>query len=457
MRRDTRAHTTTTGRTRAVVAGLGFALLACSSTAQAGPPSPGPLPTPAGAATEASLGEKATLSDLVNIAYRSNPMIRAARAEWQGTVEKFRVDTAWADPELMAEGMYAADTLGDTAKPMDWTVGLSQPIPLWGRQGSAGRLSTAEAKIAKLKLDAAIRDVVLQIRQSAAELGYLAAAVEIVRGQQSLLGKLTAAGAAAYTADRASLYDVTKARAQSGQLDYDALLLEESARTEKARLNALLDRTPDAPIGQIAAETAHPLAYDIPEIDALAEANAEDVRIARAAVERSEAMLDLTGYETLPGFKLGVTYGRKSDVNQLGIQATVMLPLRPGKNAGRIGAARADSDRMRAMYGAAVNDARTAIRELAFRLRNAERLAMLYRDDLVPQAGRAVEMAQTRLAQGLGGLGDAAEAQSAWYQFRLALARAEADRAVLLARLEALAGQSLTARDARAGGPGAAK
>jgi outer membrane protein TolC len=137
-------------------------------------------------------------------------------------------------------------------------------------------------------------------------------------------------------------------------------------------------------------------------------------------------------------------------VNQVGIQATVMLPVRLGKNAGRIAAARADSERMRAMYGAKVNDTRTEVRDVAFRLRNAERLAALYRDDLVPQAERAVEAAQARLAQGLGGLGDAAEAQSSWYAFRLALARAEADRSALLARLEALAGRSLTVRDAAA-------
>ncbi len=385
------------------------------------------------AALEANLGEKAALGDLVVIAYHSNPMIRAARAEWSGVVEKYRVDTAWADPELMAEGMYPAETLGDTAKPMDWKFSLAQAIPLWGRQGAAGKVSGAEAKIARLKLDAAVRDVVLQVRQSAAELRYLEQAVEIVQGQQFLVGKLTAAGAAAYTADRASLYEVMKARAQSGQLEYDGLLIDESARTERARLNALLDRPPDAPLGPVAAEAARPLAYGIGEIDALAEANAEDVRIARAELERSEAMAALTQYETLPGFALEISYGNVNDVNQVGAKATVMLPLRLGKNAGRIGAARADTDKMRAMYGAKVNDTRTAVRDLAFRLKNAERLANLYRDDLVPQAARAVETAQTRLSQGLGSLGDAAEAQSAWYGFRLALARAEADRTVLLA------------------------
>lgn len=438
---------TTARRAPAMIAGAALVVLACSSTARAGSLPGERTQVAEAAAFEANLAEKAALSDLVAVAYRSNPMIRAARAEWSGAVEKYRVDTAWSDPELMAEGMYAADTLGDTARPMDWRVGLTQAIPLWGRQGSAGKLSSAGAKIARLKLDAALRDVVLQIRQSAAELSYLDAAVQIVQGQQALLGKLTQGGAAAYAADRASLYEVMKARAQSGQLDYDALLLDESARTEKARLNALLDRAADAPVGPIAAEAARPMVYAINEIDVLAEANAEDVRIARAELERSEAMAKLTKFETLPGFKLGVTYGQLNEVNQVGVQATVMLPLRLGKNAGLLGAARADTDKMRAMYGAKLNDTRTAVRDVAFRLKNAERLATLYRDDLIPQAQRAVETAQTRLAQGLGGLGDATEAQSAWYTFRLAFARAEADRTVLLARLEALAGRSLTERD----------
>ncbi len=445
--KNTMGRPTTTRRTPALFASLAVVLLGCASVAQAEfPPAVGLPDGPDAATLKASLSKKTTPGDLVAIAHQANPMIRAAQAEWKAAVEKYRVDTAWPDPELMAEGMYPSATLGDTAKPMDWSLGLTQAIPLWGRQGTTGRLSSTEAKIAKLKLDAAIRDVVVQVRQSAAELRYLDQAVQIVQGQQALLVKLTAGGAAAYTADRASLYDVMKARAQSGQVDYDGLLLDESARTEKARLNALLDRPPDAPVGPIVAEAARPVVYDIPEMDALAEANAEDVRIARAELERSEAMADLTRYETLPGFKLGVSYGRLNEVNQVGVQATVMLPLRLGKNAGRIGAAKADSDKMRAMYGARVNDTRTAIRDLAFRLKNAERLATLYRDDLIPQAERALETAQTRLAQGLGGLGDAAEAQSAWYQFRLALARAEADRTVLLAKLEALTGRSLTER-----------
>jgi outer membrane protein TolC len=433
---------------QACAAWIACALLVGSSPARAGSNPSGAPADPDTAALEATVARGASVADLTALAYRSNPMIRAARADWQGVVERYRVETAWADPEIMVEGMYAADTFGSTATPMDYTLALTQTIPLLGRQEKAGDVSRSEAKIAKLRLDAAVRDAVLQVRQSAHELAYLAEARAAARAQQELVGRLTAAGAAAYAGDRASLFDVMKARAQSGQLDYDVQLLEEAERVERARLNALLDRPADAPLGPVAVEPARPLVYGLAEIDALAESNAEDLRIARAELERAEAMARLTRYETLPGLKLGVSYGRENEVNQVGLQATMMLPLHGGKNAGRTGAAQADIERTRAMVAAKLNDVRAAVHDAALRLRNAERLVALYRDDLVPQSQRALETAQTRVSQGQGSLGDAAEAQSSWYAFRVAQARAAADRGTLLARLEALAGRRLTDRDA---------
>ena len=126
-------------RTPALIGSIVLVLLACSSAVWAGSPPVAPSAGSDVAALEASLGDKAALGDLVAIAYKTNPMIRAARAEWQGVVEKYRVDTAWADPELMAEGMYPAEGLGDTAKPMDWKFSLAQAIPLWDVRVPPGR------------------------------------------------------------------------------------------------------------------------------------------------------------------------------------------------------------------------------------------------------------------------------------------------------------------------------
>jgi len=239
-----------------------------------------------------------------------------------------------------------------------------------------------------------------------------------------------------------------KAQAQSGQLQYDALLLEELERTEKTRVNSLLNRAPDAPIGPLAEDPVRPLAYRLEELYPLVEGNLEEIRLAQAGVEKAQAMLEFTRYETLPELKLGVSYGRENLADQVGVQVGMMLPVWPGKNAGRLGAARADLERMRAMRLNQVNESRAMVRDTWFRLQNSERLVRLYRDDLIPQAAKAMETGETWFKQGQGSFSDYVETQSAWYNFQLALARAKADYGKFLARLERLAGRSLTDRGA---------
>ncbi|MBI5016228.1 MAG: TolC family protein [Deltaproteobacteria bacterium] len=402
----------------------------------------------AGDSREARIAQGATLDDLTAYSYRENPMIEAARQEWRAVVEKYRVDTAYENPEVMVEGMYMQDTFGDRARPDDWKVTVSEPIPLLGRLGTAGAVTEADARIARLKLDATVRDVSVQVRESYEELCYLREAKRVAAANKDLLDQLRKVGETAYAGNRAALVDVMKAQAQSGQLQYDALLLEELERTEKTRLNALLNRAPDAPLGPLADEPVRPVVYSVEELYPLAEANLEEIRIAQAGVEKAQAMLSLTRYENLPEVKLGLSYGEQNLARQIGVQATFMLPVWPGKNFGRTGSARADLEKMRAMRASQINDSRAMIRDTYFRLQNSDRLIRLYRDDLLPQAAKAMETAETWFKQGQGSFSDYVETESAWYNFQLALARAKADYGKFLARLEKLAGRSLTLRAA---------
>jgi outer membrane protein TolC len=397
-------------------------------------------------ALEKRIVQGPTPADLSSFAYRSNPMVGAARSQWRATAEKYRIDTAWANPEVMIEGMYMTETFGRQEKPDDWNLRLSQAIPLPGKLARAGDVAQADARIARYRLDAAVRDVVVAIRESYQELLYNRDARRIAAQNRELLDQLRKVGEGAYAANRAARIDVMKAQAQSGQLLYDGLLLEELEKTEKTRMNGLLNRPPDAAIGPLADVPLLPLAYDFPEIQAFAESNLEEIRIAQANVDKAQSMLSLSRYENLPEFNLGASYGTEDGAKQVGFQVGVMLPIWYGKNAGRLGAARADVETMQSMKGAQVNETRTMARDTYFRLQNSERLVRLYRDDLLPQAERAIESAEAMYRQGQGAFSDYVETQSTFYGFQLSLARAKADYGKFLARLEKLAGRRLTDR-----------
>ena len=127
-----------------------------------------------------------------------------------------------------------------------------------------------------------------------------------------------------------------------------------------------------------------------------------------------------------------------------GIQAGVTLPLWFGKNKGRVSRARAEMKKADAARIARINDTRTQIRAIYFKLENAKRLMELYGKELLPQAAQAMEIAETWFREGEATFSDFIEAQSVWYNFQLALSRAQADYGKFFARLERLVGQRLS-------------
>jgi outer membrane protein, heavy metal efflux system len=389
-----------------------------------------------------------SVADLLAYAYRTNPTVKAAREEWRAKVARYRVDTAYDDPEIMAEGMYMTRGLGRTANPEDWKVSLTQTIPFPGKLGKAGQVATAEARIGRLKLDATVRDVTVQIRESYQELLYMQEARRVADQNRDLLDQLRKAGETAYAQNRAALVDMMKAQSQSGQLLYDALLLEELERTEKTRLNSFLNRPPEALIGPLTQEPLPLVVYKLDEIYLLTDQNLEEVRMAQVGIEKAQSSLALARYEILPQFKLGASIGEEDRENMIGVLAGLTVPLWFGKNAGRLEQARAEVEVATAMKDAQVNESRAMVRDTYFRLQNSERLVRLYRDQLLPQAAKSMELAETWYRQKQGSFSDFIETEAVWYNFQLALARAKADYGKFLARLEKLAGRSLSQKQA---------
>ncbi len=408
---------------------------------------------PATGELERRLAHTVTIQDMIAYAYNENPDIAAVREAWRAKVESHRIVTGLPDLQLMAT--YFPEPLETRLGPQDWNVTLSQTIPFPGKLSKAGEVVKTEAHIAKLHLDKTVRDIAASIRKSAYELLYIRAAKKVAAQNARLLEQLRAVAETAYADNRAALIDVMKALSQTGQIRYDALLLDELELTEITRLNSLLNRPPQAAIGQLAMPSLQPLSYSLEELYQLAATHQEEIRIAEQGVSRAKAQIDLARYHSYPDFKVGLFYASigKPDVPQrppdagddaLGVQFGLTLPLWIGKNQGRVNQARAERARAEAVRQSRINASNTAIHVAYFRLQNARRLIDLYQTELLPQAAQSLEIAETWFQEGQSGLTDFIEAQSIWYNFQLTLARAQADYGKQLAGLERLIGHPLT-------------
>ena len=408
---------------------------------------------PSTAELERRLTHTATVPDMIAYAYNENPDIAAAREAWRAKVESYRVVTGLPDTQLTAT--YFPEPLQTRLGPQDWNVILSQKIPFPGKLSKAGDIVKAEAQIARLRLDKAVRAVAASIQASAHELIYIRAARRIAAQNAALLGQLRSAAETAYADDRAALMDVMKALSQAGQLRYDALLLNELELTEITRLNGLLNRLPQAALGEIAPPPLQPLPASLEALYQLAATHQEDIRIAAQGVSRAESQVDLARYHYFPDFNVGLFYASIGDPHTpqrppeagqdaLGLRLGLTLPLWVGKNQGRVNQANAERARAEALRQGRVNAARTDIHAAYFRLQNAHRLIELYQADLLPQAASALETTEAWFREGYAEFTDLIEAQATWYNFQLTLARARADYGKHFARLESLVGHPLT-------------
>ena len=411
---------------------------------------------------ERRLVQTATLPDLIAYAYNENPDIAAAREAWRAKVESYRVVTGLPDPQLTAT--YFPEPLQTRLGPQNWNVTLSQKIPFPGKLSKAGEAVRTEARIARLRLDKTVRAVAASVRASAHELIYIRAARQIAAQNAALLDQLRSAAETAYADDRAALMDVMKALSQTGQLRYDALLLDELELTELTRLNGLLNRSPQAALGELAPPPLQPLPYSLEDLYQLAAAHQEDIRIAEHGVSRAGTQVDLARYHFYPDFNVGLFYAAIGDPDTpqrppeagqdaLGVRLGVTLPLWVGKNRGRVNQAHAERARAEALRQGRVNASRTDVHVAYFRLQNARRLVDLYQSDLLPQAASALATTEAWFREGYAEFADLIEAQSTWYNFQLTLARARADYGKHVARLEALVGHPLTPQGPRAIAP----
>jgi outer membrane protein TolC len=401
------------------------------------------------------LENNVTLNRLIEHAIQSNTKIVEAREAWKATIEGRRVATGLPDPQFMVT--YYPEPIETRNGPQDWNATLSQAVPYPGKLIKAGEFVDKDSEVARLNLDKTIRDTATNVRIAFYELSYIREAQKVAAKNIELIAHLRKVGETVYSKGQAALIDIVKAQSQEGQLQYDILLLNELEMTEITNINSLLNRPPQASIGRLVSPAVKPPVYSLSELYDLAKLNQEEIKMMDVLVNQAEIKVDLAKDQRLPDFKVGVFYAeigspddgpkpKDASDDAYGLQFGFTVPIWFGKNKSLINQALAEKSRAIAAKESQINNTHSNIHSIYFRLQNALRLITLYKDNLLPQAASSMGMAETLFREKQTGFSDFIEAQSTWYNFNLAIARATADYGKYLARLEELIGHSITER-----------
>ena len=419
------------------------------------------LPAAMGASSDHSelegrIQEQATIDDLTTYAFKKNPEIQAAREKWRAVVESLRINTAYPDPQLMVT--YFPEPIETRLGPQDWNATLTQAIPFPGKLSKIGEMTEADIEIARLNLRKTIRDITVGIQETFIEIRYLRESKSIIEDELALFDTVIETTENAYAQDRTALVDVLMTHTRVGNLQKDIVLLNDREIAQTAKLNQLLGRISDAPIGALEQAKVPPPVVHLEEMYRLAQSNQEDILMADTEIEKREAGVSLAQYGRLPDFKVGLFYAGigSPDVatqppdagnDAVGIQFGLSLPLWFGKNKSRIDKAQAEMMGAKAIKTSRIDKIRTSVRTLYFRLKNEQRIMALYEGELLPQAEAAIESSETWFMDSKLRFSDFVDAQSLWYNFKLALTKTEADYQKDLVRLERLIGHQSVNND----------
>jgi outer membrane protein TolC len=387
-----------------------------------------------------------SLGELLAVALARNPRIHSAREKALAASDVGRIDGALPDPRLLL-GWYATP-VETRVGPQEFSLGIQQSVPFPSKLGDRAELGDTLARRERVAFERVVRDVLVEVVHVAHELIYIDAATDVTRRIAPLLERYAAAAAA--DAAGTPLSEHFRAETQRAQLENDRVLLAELRAVEAERLRALLDLPAGAPIGSLRAGAVPDIDASFEELLAIARRHNQEIKEAGVSVEAAMLRTSLAKKTRLPDLTLGYTHiftgerqdaavpdnGKDAQVVHLGIS----LPLWVGKDNAEIRRARALERQARTDRRDVTLRIRSRLARAWFQVGNTKRLVELYERVLVPRAETAVRTAEDLHRAGKGSLAGTIETVAALHNFRLAAARARADRGQAVATLEALLG-----------------
>lgn len=399
-------------------------------------------------------------SRLVELVQTRNANLEAARAA-AGEAATRVVPAGSLDDPMLSYSLAPA-TIGTRDIGTRQGFEVSQALPWPGTLSARKAKARAESEAAQDETAALVLQVIADTKAAFAEWAFVQAAKRVNRQHQIHLMDLKAAAERSYAAGVGSQQDAIKASLELVRMQNEAFQIESTSLAVRARINALLNRAPDADIPPAARfGPVSPLpAFD--QLQDVALARHPELKQLEAMQEASEAGITVARKAFYPDLTLRAGYDEMWDERkqrpQVGV--SVNIPLQWGRREAELSGAR--SARQQAVWKLAdkkVNLLATLTEAYAAANQTGQSVA-LHKDRLVPLAEQGVQAALADYRSGKGDFSALIEAARSDIDQELSLERALADQYRALAVLEQAAGGSLTdmtaARSPSADGPRAA-
>jgi outer membrane protein TolC len=238
----------------------------------------------------------------------------------------------------------------------------------------------------------------------------------------------------------------------------ELITLEQLKETSIAKINTLLNRHPDTPLGTPEAVDITELTVSLKELYGKAKEISPELNILKYKIERDKAAYKLAKKQYYPDFTFGFNYtfiddlpssvmsspiGESRDSYTGTLSMNIPIFQKRKRDAG-VREANARLKSSEKAYKNMENMTLFGVKDYHFKVQTAERLVKLYRDSIIPQAEQSLKAAEIGYQAGKVDFLNLIDSQRVLLDFNLAFYRAVADFGINIAELERVVGIELS-------------
>ena len=404
------------------------------------------------AAESPPAGDEGDLEQLVEIALANNPELKASEERWRMTVEKAAQAGVLDDPMLMFElknGLirdpFDLNRDGATAV----AVGLSQSVPYFGKRDLQRQGARQDAEVDRWRL----AERRIELRRMVKEVWHRIALVdrshEVLRKNIAALDDLMRFSETMYGVGQGQQQDVLKAQLERSKMEDMGIRLQQERLSLLASLNSLLYRPAETTLPVLPATANVPLRLDQVELEELADSHRPALKAIAAQLDKAAIGRDLAGKEFFPDFTLSFEYmlieeGEESSGDDMYTASlSFNLPVQRARRHAMAAEAAAEQRMLSEEHNVLRNQIRRDVADSLAVLDRNDKLATLYKDGILAQAGSVLEATIASYRAGQTDFMKVLDSRMALYSLELEYHKAVAEYHLQLAALEAVVGVQL--------------
>lgn len=393
----------------------------------------------------------ANVQELLNWADTHNPELAAMRYETDAASERIIPAGALPDPLLRVEFMdFAGRDAPDGFNPFPGRGSgtkytLMQSIPLWGKRDLRKEVATAQLEQFKGRRLISVAETHARIKNAYAQYFQTIGLKKLNEDILTLLGDLESVTRVRYASGLVPQQDAIRAQVEKTTLQSEIISLETEQQQAKARINALLGRTQDAPLSTLPELRRLQLEkLDRAALQGKVVRNSPLLATQSAQISAADANKRLIEKNRYPDLTLGIApTQRGSNISSWEAMVEVNIPIRFDTRRSQESEATAMLDAARERRNGVENQVIGELQENLVAFEAAEKQGRLITYTLLPQAMLTFRSALAGYENGKVDFATLLDAQKAIRLARQGQIKMRVEQEVRLAEIERMIGEDL--------------